>query len=109
MTESKPADGDYPTWDSSKTYLLGDRVTYKGKNYEAKWWAGELDVPGEGTNSPWKELVPPGTIPEWSADQNYPADSIVTYNDRIYKAKWWANAGDMPGKEPWIDITDISR
>ncbi|BBN83655.1 spindolin [Pseudoalteromonas sp. A25] len=28
----------YPAWSQSKTYVGGDKVSHKGKNYQAKWW-----------------------------------------------------------------------
>ncbi len=28
----------YPAWDEKKVYNKGDRVSYQGKNWEAKWW-----------------------------------------------------------------------
>jgi len=41
--------------------------------------------------------------PAWSATQEYPANSVVTYNGKIYKTQWWANAGMVPkiGANPW--------
>jgi hypothetical protein len=46
--------GDIPAWDSSKAYFKGDRVVYKGKIYEAKWWT-QGDIPDEQDQwGPWK-------------------------------------------------------
>lgn len=46
--------GDIPAWDSSKAYFKGDKVVYKGKIYEAKWWT-QGDIPDEQDQwGPWK-------------------------------------------------------
>lgn len=29
----------YPTWSASKSYVIGDRVSLNGTNYEATWWS----------------------------------------------------------------------
>lgn len=39
----------YPAWNASTVYVGGDKVTYNGVNYEAKWWTlgetpGKADV-----------------------------------------------------------------
>lgn len=39
----------YPTWNAGTTYIGGDRVTYNGNVYQAKWWTrgetpGQADV-----------------------------------------------------------------
>ena len=46
--------GDIPVWDSSKPYFKGDKVVYKGKIYEAKWWT-QGDIPDDQDQwGPWK-------------------------------------------------------
>ena len=48
--------GDIPAWDSSKAYFKGDKVVYKGKIYEAKWWT-QGDIPDEQDEwGPWKYI-----------------------------------------------------
>lgn len=37
-TPSNPSNNTYPVWDSSKTYVSGDMVSYESNNYKAKWW-----------------------------------------------------------------------
>lgn len=46
----------FESWNKDKAYLAGDKVSYKGKNYEAKWWT-KGDYPDQsGPNGPWKAL-----------------------------------------------------
>lgn len=41
-----------PAWDAAKTYNKGDRVSYKGKTYEAQWWT-QGNEPGAEQWGPW--------------------------------------------------------
>ncbi|KXS77762.1 chitinase [Listeria monocytogenes] len=41
-----------PAWDAAKTYNKGDRVSYKGKTYEAQWWT-QGNEPGAELWGPW--------------------------------------------------------
>ncbi|MCR9000926.1 glycoside hydrolase family 18 protein [Rahnella perminowiae] len=48
----------YPQWSATETYNEGDRVSWEGSNYEAKWWTqgtepGTLDEAG---GDPWFKL-----------------------------------------------------
>lgn len=42
-------------WDKSVAYTGGQRVSYNGQLYEAKWWT-QGDVPGSSEWGPWKSL-----------------------------------------------------
>eukprot|EP01067_Filipodium_phascolosomae_P004638 Filipodium_phascolosomae@DN2793_c2_g1_i2.p1 len=39
LADATAGDQEYPEWDSTKTYVEGDRVILDGKLYEAKWWS----------------------------------------------------------------------
>ncbi|NKC13773.1 MAG: hypothetical protein GKR94_16780 [Gammaproteobacteria bacterium] len=58
-------------------------------------------------------------VESYDPDKGYPGGSQVEYNGRIYEAKWWADAGYIPGdtvkkewETPWRqiggDITDTT-
>ena len=47
-----PADGGPAGWAASTVYVAGDRVTYSGQVYEARWWT-RGQAPG-GQTGPWK-------------------------------------------------------
>ncbi|GIF49402.1 calcineurin-like phosphoesterase family protein [Asanoa ferruginea] len=49
-----PADGSPAAWAASTIYNAGDRVTYQGKRYEAKWYTRN-QAPGD-PNGPWKKI-----------------------------------------------------
>ncbi|UHA73377.1 glycoside hydrolase family 19 protein [Paenibacillus sp. 481] len=47
-----------PAWDQNKAYSTGDKVTYNGKVYEAKWWTQGENPESSLTNpnSGWKQV-----------------------------------------------------
>ncbi|GIF71542.1 hypothetical protein Asi02nite_10600 [Asanoa siamensis] len=49
-----PADGSPAAWTPSRIYNAGDRVTYQGKRYEARWYTRN-QAPGD-RNGPWKQI-----------------------------------------------------
>ncbi|KAJ3057249.1 hypothetical protein HDU99_007282 [Rhizoclosmatium hyalinum] len=52
----------FTAWDSKAFfYLGGQKISYEGVNYEAKWWAGSWDVPGKGL--PWIDRGSCGAFP----------------------------------------------
>ncbi|MGV9044493.1 carbohydrate-binding protein [Lactococcus lactis] len=44
------------TWQKDKVYVQGDRVTFNGVNYEAKWWNTGQQPDQSGDFGPWKKL-----------------------------------------------------
>lgn len=94
VIEGIKPEGD--TFDSSKVYLAGDTVVYKGKTYKAKWWTqgGTPD-----TGSAWELVVSSssdGSV-NYNAGTAYTGGSIVKYNGKTYKAAWWTNSA--PGSD----------
>lgn len=99
VKEKGNTDPSNDEWSATKIYTGGEIVTYKGKQYKAKWWT-QGDKPDEsGAYGPWEELSDPSdpSSSEWSDGKIYVADDIVTYQGTKYKAKWWTQ-GDVPGK-----------
>ena len=59
LDEDPSGPGDN-TWNSSKIYVQGDRVTHAGNEYVAKWWTQNFP-PDTPVNHPWEtpwELLP---------------------------------------------------
>lgn len=53
VTTTGTSTGGYPLWSSTTVYVGGNKVSYNGVNYEAKWWTqGEIPT---GTNV-WKVI-----------------------------------------------------
>ncbi|MGL5766618.1 MAG: glycosyl hydrolase family 18 protein [Sarcina sp.] len=98
--ETPPPIGD--TYDPNKVYNAGDKVTYKGKEYTAKWW-----VKGEAPDKSAAWEVTPETGEDgtqiYVPGKAYNGGDVVSYNGAKYKAKWWTNT--VPGNdESWSKI-----
>ncbi|MCR2802928.1 lytic polysaccharide monooxygenase [Paenibacillus soyae] len=52
-TPAAPA--TYPAWNASTVYWGGDKVTYNGVNYEARWWT-QGQTPGTPAADVWKVI-----------------------------------------------------
>lgn len=91
--EKKPeVPGEIAEWDSAAVYVQGNRVTYNGLEYEAKWW-----VTGEqpDRSDAWK-LLSDAILP-WDSAKAYDGGAQVSFEDKVYEAKWWTK-GEEPGK-----------
>ena len=95
-------------WSATAVYTSGNKVSYNGNEYSAKWWS-QNNLPTAG--DPWALVGPcsstpptnPPTNPDiaaWSATKVYVAGDKATYNGVTYKAGWWTQ-GDTPGASQW--------
>ena len=89
----------YPQWSPTQVYLGGDKVTWNGINWEARWWT-QGEEPGK--SEVWKNLGPadgnpdPTSYPTWNPTQVYYGGDRVVWNGYIWEAKWWT-LGEEPG------------
>ncbi len=99
-----------PAWEPGRGYSGGSVVSYQGREYEAKWWTNQN--PAQSTE--WEDLGPcdgggggpgPGTCtaPAWVPGQGYSGGSVVSYQGREYRAKWWTNQNPAQSTE-WEDL-----
>ncbi|KAF0815091.1 Extracellular basic protease [Andreprevotia sp. IGB-42] len=53
----------YAVWNASTAYTGGDKVTYNGRNYQAKWWT-QANTPStsSGDGKPWQDLGACGSV-----------------------------------------------
>lgn len=113
-------DNEAPAWDANAVYLSGDKVSYNGLIYEAKWWS-QNDVPGEtsvwelvgeGEEEPPTETDPPeetdppvdSDYPAWSTDTIYLGGDRVTHDGQTYEALWWTLGENPTNSNVWIQI-----
>lgn len=114
-----------PAWDAAKTYTAaGNIVRYNNVIYRNQWWAGAADVPG--TNTTWAVVgacngnggdgggngQSCGSIPGWTQGGIYTTGAQVSYEGKIYKAKWWTQ-GNRPDQNsgdglPWQFVSNCS-
>ncbi|MFV8783218.1 glycosyl hydrolase family 18 protein [Microbulbifer sp. SA54] len=98
-----PNAGTYPAWQSGTTYLGGDKVSYDGLVWEAKYWTQQ--TPGYDA-ADWK-LASAVETP-WNASTAYSGGAEVNHNGKRYSAKWW-NQGQEPGvADVWEEIGDAT-
>ncbi len=72
-----PAAGCYAAFKSGTAYTGGQKVTYNGRNYEAKWWT--TDTPSNSEWGPWKDLgACSGSTPTPTAVVTPTPTSVVT-------------------------------
>ncbi len=57
------------TWNADTVYVQGDRVTYNGNIYEAKWWTRGDNPETQGEWGPWA-LIGPEESPEESSEES---------------------------------------
>lgn len=75
-------------WDATKIYLGGEKVSYKGNTYVAKWWT-QNNAPDQ--SAAWEQVVEKnsdGSVP-YQAGKAYNGGDIVKYNGMNYQAQWW--------------------
>ncbi len=86
-------------YSASEIYTAGDRVSYKGSIYEAKWWT-KGDAPDQ--TDAFKLIQSGSGTPAWNENHAYSGGDLVTYDGAAYKAKWWTK-GDTPDSAPvWV-------
>lgn len=69
----------YPTWDSTAIYTGGQRVTYNGATYEARWWTQGNNPAEAGEWGPWKLIAGTQITPTPSPSPT-PVSNLVTVN-----------------------------
>ncbi len=69
----------YPNWDSATIYTGGQRVTYNGATYEARWWTQSNNPAEAGEWGPWK-LVSGVQITPTPSPSPTPASNFITIN-----------------------------
>ncbi|WP_298313669.1 carbohydrate-binding protein [uncultured Aquimarina sp.] len=108
-------------WNSAVAYTNGNEVVYQATLYRAKWWTqGDIPSSNNGNGKPW-ELIENCdgdtdgdggdtdgdncSQSQWNSSTAYSGGNEVTYQNSIYKAKWWTQ-GDIPATNtgsgrPW--------
>jgi chitinase len=113
---TKPGSCTAPPWSSTTAYTGGQRVSYNGHTWTAKWWT-QGDIPGNNSQGVWTDNGPCSggspsptktgtcTLPPWSSTTAYNGGAQVSYNGHKWTAKWWTQ-GDIPGNNSqgvWTD------
>lgn len=88
-------------WQSDTQYDYNDIVTYNTLQWSCvvPHLSGQNDYPGAGNNNYWVYL---SGYPAWDSQQVYTGGDTVSYNGKIYRAKWWTyNQNPELHSDPW--------
>ncbi|WP_282131078.1 lytic polysaccharide monooxygenase [Pseudoalteromonas aliena] len=94
INDSTIVDSDAPKWSGSAVYQAGDKVTYQGVVYTAKWW--NQDQQPDESNA-WEGETSSEQSNSWKAGKAYQGGAEVIFQNQGYRAKWWTQ-GDTPGQ-----------
>ena len=94
-----PNAGNHAAWAANVAYGGGQKVSYNGLVYEAKWWT-QGDTPS--ADGPWK-LLSNVEMP-WDATAPYNGGDEVNHNARRYKAAYWTKNEEPGVAAVWSDI-----
>ncbi|MEI8607591.1 lytic polysaccharide monooxygenase [Pseudoalteromonas sp. B160] len=87
-------DPDVAAWSSSAVYQAGDKASFQGVVYTAKWWSQGQQP---DSSNAWQSDSQPGMNNDWNVSKAYQSGAEVTYQGQRYSAKWWTQ-GDTPGQ-----------
>ncbi|WP_462168220.1 lytic polysaccharide monooxygenase [Pseudoalteromonas lipolytica] len=91
---------DAPAWDNSAQYNTGDKVSFNGGIYSAKWW----NQGAQPDSSDAWQLESGSASSEWNIGKAYQGGDEVTYQGQRYRAQWWTQ-GDTPStSQVWAKI-----
>jgi chitodextrinase len=85
---------DPAAWSSSAVYQAGDKASFQGVVYTAKWWSQGQQP---DSSNAWQSDSQPGMNNDWNVSKAYQSGAEVTYQGQRYSAKWWTQ-GDTPGQ-----------
>lgn len=84
-----------PGWRAETAYVAGDRVSYAGINYKARWWS-QNEAPGAAWGA-WEQETG-NSLQQWSSSRAYNSGEQVIWAGKLYEAKWWSQ-GEQPGAD----------
>lgn len=101
---SDPDAAQYPPWDNGIAYQGGQRVSYEGLVWEAKWWS-QNNSP-MAPQSVWT-LISDVEL-SWTAGLVYEFGAEVNHNGRRWYAKWWTQTEEPGTGGAWEDLGPAS-
>jgi hypothetical protein len=91
---------EFPAWEN-KVYNSGLKVSYNGNRYISRQYIN-ANTGNPDTNGLWiLQPLPNEDYPRWRSIEPYSGSSRVIHENKVYRAKWWANAGVEPPSSPW--------
>jgi predicted carbohydrate-binding protein with CBM5 and CBM33 domain len=98
-----PMAGMHPTYSDATTYTGGEKVSYQGLVYQAKWWTRG--------NAPDRtdafELIS-DVVLEYNDSTVYQGGDRARYQGKLYEAKWWTRGTAPSDRDPWTLVGDVN-
>ena len=98
-----PMAGMHPAYSDATTYTGGEKVSYQGLVYLAKWWT-RGNAP-DTTDA--FELIS-DVVLEYSDNTVYEGGDQARYQGKLYEAKWWTRGTAPSNSDPWVLIGDAN-
>ncbi|MGL4249870.1 MAG: glycosyl hydrolase family 18 protein [Aeromonas sp.] len=99
-TATDPDAANWPTWQGSKVYNGGEKVSHNQLVWQAKYWT-QGNEPSR-TADQWT-LISKVSL-GWDANVAYNSGDLTNHNGRQWKAQYWTR-GNEPGKhDVWQDV-----
>ncbi|NQZ11930.1 MAG: glycoside hydrolase, partial [Algicola sp.] len=95
-----PDAANHSAWAANQTYGGGDKVSYSGLVWAAKWW-NQGTAPSNG-DGPWNLLS--SVELAWDAATVYNGGDEVNHNTRRYSAAYWTKGGEPGVAAVWTDV-----
>ncbi|WP_407334082.1 N-acetylglucosamine-binding protein GbpA [Enterovibrio sp. 27052020O] len=89
---------NHPAWDETTTYTGGEKVSFNGLVWEAKYW---IQGSAPENSDAWKLI---SALPvAWTSGKAYLAGEQVLFEGNLYQAKWWVNSSPVSAPEAWTN------
>ncbi|WP_394209090.1 N-acetylglucosamine-binding protein GbpA [Enterovibrio calviensis] len=93
-----PEATNHPAWDENTTYTGGEKVSFNGLVWEAKYW---IQGAAPESSDAWKLI---STLPvAWTSGKAYLTGEQVLFEGNLYQAKWWVNSSPVSAPEAWTN------
>ncbi|WP_281545558.1 N-acetylglucosamine-binding protein GbpA [Grimontia sp. SpTr1] len=89
---------NHPAWSNATTYTGGEKVSFNGLVWEAKYW---VQGATPDSSDAWK-LISQMPV-SWTSGKAYLAGEQVIFEGRLYQANWWVNNSPASAPEAWSD------
>lgn len=92
-----PEASQYAAWRADKIYYEGDKVSYKGLVYTAKYWT-QNDAPDK--SAAWALSSDVTFI--WDKEKAYSGNAKVIWQGYVWQAKWWTQSEEPGVADVWV-------
>ena len=96
--DTGPDPADFPAWDAGTVYNTGDRVSFDGVVWSARWWTRNEQP---GSSQVWESQ---SASEQWDPSKAYQGGAEVNHGEFRYRARWWTQGEDPATSSVWTNI-----